>query len=75
MQLYNGAVLGKSNTNLGSAPDNYQGYGRIKLLNVLPLSGYTNFDLFIDDLYTLNERSSRTYTVTVRDPSTPVKFV
>jgi hypothetical protein len=73
MQLYNGAGIGKSNVQLGYGPDNYQGYGRIKLLNVLPLSGYTAFDLFVDDLNTLNERSAKTYTVKIRDPSVPLK--
>lgn len=73
MQLYNGAIIGRGNVQLGQEPDNYQGYGRIKLLNVLPLSGYTTFDLYVDDLNTINERSTKIYTVNVRNPSIPLK--
>jgi hypothetical protein len=73
MQLYNGATNGKPNVQLGAVPDNYQGFGRIKLLNVLPLSGSTTFDLFVDNLNTVHERSSKTYTVKIQNSSIPLK--
>lgn len=75
MTEFNGNEGGTPNIPLGSPPDFTQGYGRINLMNVLPLSGYTGFDLFVDDLHVINEYSTNNYWVTVRDSSIPLKYV
>ncbi len=58
---------------LGSVPDNFQGYGRIFLQNVLPLKGLAEFDLFFDDLRVLQEDSEIIYTVEIQKSDRPLK--
>ena len=51
-----------------------QGYGRVDLKNVLPLYGvYNVFDLFVDDLVSINETATIDYTITINDTSQPLK--
>jgi hypothetical protein len=59
---------------VGSTPDILQGFGRMFLQNVLPLSGTTpaNFDLFVDES-TISSYSRVTYTVTVSGNGAPLK--
>jgi hypothetical protein len=61
---------------LGAPPDYFQGYGRIMLSNVLPLSGTTasSFQLFVQDLLEIKENTALTYTVVVSDNSIPLSF-
>ena len=58
---------------LGAPPDNYQGYGLSLLKNVLPLKNVFIFNLFVDDLVTINAESSVTYLANVRKTSLPLK--
>lgn len=62
-----------TNVMLSAPPDMYQGYGRITLLNILPLPGYTAFDLFVDDLRVIGQNAVITYQVTITDSSIPLK--
>ena len=52
-------------------PDNYQGYGRINLLSVLPLSS-SSFSLFVHESK-LAQMQMHTFTVTVSSQSKPLK--
>mmetsp|Transcript_17782 Transcript_17782/g.16049 ORF Transcript_17782/g.16049 Transcript_17782/m.16049 type:complete len:172 (-) Transcript_17782:92-607(-) len=67
MSTFDGNNGGKSNFNLASPPDNTQGYGRVSLRNVLPLTQQTNFDLFVDDLRSINENSVNNFYATITD--------
>ena len=73
MTMFNGQGGGKPNIPLGAPPDNTQGYGRIELLHILPLSGYTGFDLYVDDLRVIGENAKITYTVHIVDVLQPLK--
>lgn len=59
---------------IGSTPDIMQGFGRMSLQNVLPLSGSTpaNFDLYVDES-TIDTYKRVTYTVTVTGNAAPLK--
>ena len=61
---------------LGAPPDYFQGYGRIMLSNVLPLSGTTeaSFQLFVQDLLEVKENTMLTYSVVVSDSTIPLSF-
>jgi hypothetical protein len=66
--LHSGSALtvyenGNTKTALGNPPDYYQGFGRITLMNALPLQGTTNFDLFVDDAVLLGANSQKAYAV------------
>jgi len=55
-------------------PGPEQGFGRLQLNNVLPLSGVTpaGFDLFVQDV-TLNILATKTYSVSVTSSASPFK--
>jgi subtilisin family serine protease len=59
---------------IGSTPDILQGFGRMFLQNVLPLSGITptNFDLFVDET-SIDSSGRVTYSVTVTGDEAPLK--
>jgi hypothetical protein len=63
-------------TELGVPPDYFQGYGRVQLNNVLPLSGTTPPDqrLYVEDQVEVEENSERVYSVTVTDSSVQLRF-
>lgn len=75
MTQFNGAACGcgTPSVNLGAPPDSTQGYGRITLSNVLPLSGKFNFDLFVMDLTRIQANSKIIYHAHVASSSTPLK--
>jgi hypothetical protein len=58
---------------LDAPPDSTQGYGRVTLSNVLPLSGVYNFDLFVEDLTRITQNSQWTYHAVVGSSSKPLK--
>ena len=60
-------------TTLSNTPDNFQGYGRVFLQNILPLKGKFDFDLYFDDLRAINENSDIVYYVNVLDSTRPLK--
>jgi hypothetical protein len=51
-------------TQIGPAPDGWQGYGQILLANVLPLKE-NSFTLYYQDLVALASDAEDVYTVTV----------
>jgi hypothetical protein len=57
---------------LSTAPDSFQGFGRISLHNVLPYTGIATLDLFVEEL-TMTALQKISYTVTVTDTSKPLK--
>ena len=61
---------------LGEPPDEFQGYGRTQLSNVLPLSGYTpaGMQLFVDDLVQMTDGVVRVYDINVTSSSIPLVF-
>jgi hypothetical protein len=63
-------------TILGVPPDYFQGYGRVMLSNVLPLTGttHTAFQLFVQDLFEIKQNTVAKYTVTVTNNSLPLAF-
>jgi hypothetical protein len=73
MSIFNGQEASNPDVSLNAPPDMYQGYGRINLLNVLPLATYTKFDLYVDDLRDIGENTAVQYIVTVSDATVPVK--
>ena len=74
MAIYDGFANGYSNIQqLGAPPDNTQGYGRINLMNVLPLVNVNKFDLFVDDLHYLPQNNAVTYRVDITDTSQTLK--
>ena len=58
---------------LGNPPDQYQGYGRINLGDVLPLKGYNKVNLFVRDLERIYENGKMKYEAYVQDTSIPFK--
>lgn len=53
-------------------PDAYQGFGRVQLSNVLPLSGKTSFQLTVRDMVDVVENSFMKYSFKVTDSSQPL---
>ncbi|CAN0423962.1 unnamed protein product, partial [Ectocarpus fasciculatus] len=70
------ATIGTTQTSfdLGSTPDFFQGFGRVSLQNVLPLSGTTvaGLDLFVDEI-SMSSFKTTTYTVAVTGSASPLK--
>jgi len=65
MQLFNGG--GSNDISLGMPPDYYQGFGRISLMNVLPLKDkVTSFDLFIANAVNIVENSNLQYKINIQ---------
>lgn len=58
---------------LSSTPDILQGYGRITLRNVLPLRDVYSFNLFVEDLTTIQENTQIAYSWTVYSAAMPMK--
>lgn len=58
--------IGEGITTLPSSPDNHQGFGRINLLNSLPLSGKNEILSFIQDGQSLSSGGQNTYDFTVK---------
>ena len=58
----------------GPAPDVYQGYGRVDLLNILPLATYSKspYTLFLDQT-TITPLTEFTYKVAVKSTLQPLK--
>jgi len=62
---------------LGSPPDNTQGFGRVTLKNVLPLPNLNAeylFTLFVQDQQSLNSDSSASFSLDVTDSNVPLKL-
>lgn len=57
---------------IAAPPSQIQGYGRVTLSNVLPLS-IGSMDLFVDDLRSVSQGGTNTYTLSVADSSVPLK--
>ena len=72
MKDYNAGSKGKIGLGSG-APDIYQGFGRVQLTNVLPLSGIASFLLFVRDLVTIGENTELARTFQVTGNSRPIK--
>jgi hypothetical protein len=72
MSNYNGGSKGTTSLSSGT-PDKYQGFGRVQLTNVLPLSGLSSFLLFVRDLVQIGEYSSKARTFKVTGTSRPIK--
>lgn len=72
MTAYNGA--GSQRTDLGEAPDFYQGYGRMTLTKLLNLEtpDTANFTLFVKDGQ-LFEMTENTYTVSIKSAKYPLR--
>lgn len=76
MTLYDGGG-GDLDVSLGpNTPDFTQGFGRVTLSNVLPIStdlATYSFDLFVDDLKQIDEDSTINYYVNVQSFTSPLK--
>jgi hypothetical protein len=61
---------------LGEPPDEFQGYGRIQLSNVLPLAGFTpeGMQLFMEDQVQMTDGAARLYEIDVTSSSRPLVF-
>jgi hypothetical protein len=65
---------GSKNVQLGPAPDYTQGYGRIGLMNVLPLKGVvTSFDLFVADSVNIKENNQIVGRITISNSKVPLR--
>ncbi len=72
MTLFNGGD--QYDVPLGPPPDYMQGFGRIGLMNVLPLRNViTSFDLFVADAVNIRENSKIQLTVNVLHRNIPLK--
>jgi hypothetical protein len=73
MSSYPGGAT-EGTVTLGTTPDILQGFGRVTLSNILPLSGTTvaGLDLFVDEL-SMTSYTTTTYQVTVTDTTAPLK--
>lgn len=60
-------------TNLTYPPNNYEGWGQLRLSNVLPIPNVYNFDLYVRDYVSIESLTRHTYHVTVTDSTTPLK--
>ena len=67
LDLFDGG--GDKDQPLGPPPDNKQGWGRINLSNILSLPGINQFDLFVDDLVSIQDESRITYNVEIPSSS------
>eukprot|EP01034_Spumella_vulgaris_P024397 gene24397-30741_t len=74
MSFYNARYSAVGLVELGQTPDSFQGYGRLDLSNILPLSSseQSAFDLFLDQS-ALSELTELTYAVTVASSSVALK--
>lgn len=72
MTLFNGG--GSYDVPLGDPPDFMQGFGRIGLMNVLPLPNLNKFDLFIANSVNLQEDSSTQYSVNIENSDILLKY-
>ena len=72
MTVYQG-LGGAGRVQLKLKPDIFQGYGRVNLFNILPLTNYTEcpYTLFIDEAV-LTPLSEYTYTINVKSTSQPL---
>lgn len=59
--------------NLTTPPDIYQGWGQVKLANLLPIDNTSRFDLYVADNEELTSYSKREYKVSVSDSSVPLR--
>jgi hypothetical protein len=65
---------GSKNVQLGSSPDYTQGFGRIGLMNVLPLKGIiSGSDLFVADSANIKENSQIVGPITVSNSNVPLR--
>lgn len=72
MKMFAGG--GSKNVPLGQSPDFTQGFGRIGLMNVLPLRGvYQNFDLFVADAINIKEHEQLLGKITVSNSNFPLR--
>jgi subtilisin family serine protease len=72
MALFNGG--GNKDVELGPAPDTIQGFGRIGLMNVLPLKGViTGFELFVADAVEIRENMQIVGHVNVANSNFPLR--
>ena len=53
-------------------PDNYQGFGRVQLSNVIPLPGKTSFQLTLRDNVDISEKTTMSHHFKVTDSSQPL---
>jgi hypothetical protein len=60
--------------NFTTPPDLFQGWGQIKLTNLLPLLDYQEFDLYVADQESLTSMTMREYTVQVITTLTPLRI-
>lgn len=67
LDLFDGG--GSKDKSLGNPPDNFQGWGRANLANILRVSDINQFDLFVDDLVKINANSAITYNVQIGSSS------
>jgi hypothetical protein len=66
-------VAKEPTSQLLATPDSFEGFGRLSLSNVLPLTGIeTTLDLYVEEL-SMTSLQTITYTVTVTDTSRPLK--
>jgi hypothetical protein len=75
--LHSGSAMLDVNVNSGQEsiagpPGPMQGFGRVTLSNVLPLS-VGSMDLFVVDLQSVSQGETNTYVVTITDASVPFK--
>ena len=59
--------------NLTAPPDVFQGWGQVKLNNVLPIPGTYDFDLYVADYENLTSLTERIYSVNIKDSSIPLR--
>mmetsp|Transcript_24134 Transcript_24134/g.40995 ORF Transcript_24134/g.40995 Transcript_24134/m.40995 type:complete len:1132 (-) Transcript_24134:1892-5287(-) len=59
--------------NLSSTPDRYQGWGQVKLDNVLPIPGVVDFELYVADMEPLNSLTQRKYVASVLEAGNPFR--
>jgi subtilisin family serine protease len=72
MTLFNGG--GNKDVQLGPAPDSTQGFGRIGLMNALPLKGViTGFELFVADAVAMKENMQIVGHVNVANSNFPLR--
>ena len=72
LDLFDGG--GDKDQPLETPPDNFQGWGRINLSNILSLPGINQFDLFVDDLVSIQDESRITYNVQI-PPSSSLPLI
>jgi hypothetical protein len=55
--------------NLTSPPNNYEGWGQLRLSNVLPIPNKYNFDLYLQDYISITSLTCHTYYLTIFNSS------